>query len=160
MRVPFYSWIDNIEEIVQILTEFKNEDCYKFSYPLIQNQIRNCEAVISGTQLTIFPMENSFTDIAAISEAKNKIFMSATFSDDTDLVIGLDLQNNISTLDLIAPSSSGDIGDRIIISPTYLNKKIDLDEVSDLILKYSKQYNVLILVPSFQRADIWVKRGG
>lgn len=159
MRVPFYSWIDNIEEIVQILTEFKNEDCYKFSYPLIQNQIRNCEAVISGTQLTIFPMENSFTDIAAISEAKNKIFMSATFSDDTDLVIGLDLQNNISTLDVIAPSSSGDIGDRIIISPTYLNKKIDLDEVSDLILQYSKQYNVLILVPSFQRADIWVKRG-
>lgn len=159
MRVPFYSWIDNIEEIVQILTEIKNEECYKFSYPLIQNQIRNCEAVISGKQITIFPMENSFTDIAAISEAKNKIFMSATFSDDTDLVIGLDLQNNISTLDIIAPSSSGDIGDRIIISPTYLNKKIDLDEVSDLILQYSKQYNVLILVPSFQRADIWVKRG-
>lgn len=159
MRVPFYSWIDNIEEIVQILTEIKNEECYKFSYPLIQNQIRNCEAVISGKQITIFPMENSFIDIAAISEAKNKIFMSATFSDDTDLVIGLDLQNNISTLDIIAPSSSGDIGDRIIISPTYLNKKIDLDEVSDLILQYSKQYNVLILVPSFQRADIWVKRG-
>lgn len=159
MRVPFYSWIDNIEEIIQILTEIKNEECYKFSYPLIQNQIRNCEAVISGKQITIFPMENSFTDIAAISEAKNKIFMSATFSDDTDLVIGLDLQNNISTLDIIAPSSSGDIGDRIIISPTYLNKKIDLDEVSDLILQYSKQYNVLILVPSFQRADIWVKRG-
>ena len=159
MRVPFYSWIDNIEEIVQILTEIKNEECYKFSYPLIQNQIRNCEAVISGKQITIFPMENSFTDIAAISEAKNKIFMSATFSDDTDLVIGLDLQNNISTLDIIAPSSSGDIGDRIIISPTYLNKKIDLDEVSDLILQYSKQYNVLILVPSFQRADIWVKLG-
>ena len=169
MRVPFYTWLDNLSTISNILSAYardardakddKEDKKFLFKYPLIREYIDNCEAVISGSDICVFPIYPSISELSPLKNAKNIIYMSATFSNDGDLAIELDLTDDVLN-NKITPSNIGDIGDRMILAPSYINRSISLDEITSVVKEYASKYNIFILVPSCYKAKEWEKMGG
>ena len=164
MRIPFYSWVDNIEVIAKYLVNAVNNELsedteVKFTYPLIKDLLPYCEASISGNEIVIYPIEQDLSSFAGISSSKNQIYMSATLGDDSELSLLLNIQNNLSEMEVLAPDSAGDVGERIILSPFLFSRDISYDQLDTLIVKYSKSYNVLVLVTSFKRSEHWSSLG-
>lgn len=160
MRIPFYTWLGNITNIANNLSSASMNDStdVKFTYPLIKNCIQHCEAVITANDIYVFPMYYNIANLAPISTAQNIIYMSATFIDDAQLAIDLDLDETIIN-NKIVPKNFGDIGDRMIISPKYLDKDIDSAKIFEIISEYSKKCSVIVLTPSLKRAEVWRKAG-
>ena len=60
---------------------------------------------------------------------------------------------------IITPESANDIGDRLILFPRHLNSQINNDEIKEKVLSIAKEYNVIVIVPSFDRAKYWDPEG-
>ena len=92
--------------------------------------------------------------ITSLSAALRRVFMSATLADDSVFIstLGLDIQD---TKNIITPENANDIGDRLILFPKHVNCDITDEQIKAKVEEISNKYNVVILVPSFQRAKFW-----
>ncbi|WP_437939235.1 helicase C-terminal domain-containing protein [Sorangium sp. So ce341] len=80
--------------------------------------------------------------------------MSATFGDDSILVTHFDAASE-SVSNPIVPTSSGDIGDRMILVPQELNPDFSDEDLKAYFKGCSQWANVVVLVPSDHRAKFW-----
>lgn len=157
--VPFWSWIDRKSEVISILHKEKdsNDEYYnslKFGWPLLKNNIELCNCVIGSDEIEISPKYLPIHNIPSFQNAKRRIFMSATISDDSVLVSHFDINPN-SITEAITPNSSNDIGERMIIVPQELNPDIKDDELKTFYKELSQTQNVVVIVPSYYRASYW-----
>ena len=92
--------------------------------------------------------------ITSLEAARRRLYLTATLADDSVLVTHFGVSDNAAQ-DPITPNSAADIGDRLILSPRELNPLISDEHVRDLVSVLSEKYNVVVLVPSYRRADFW-----
>lgn len=72
-------------------------------------------------------------------------------------VVGIDVKEDMSA---ITPEKANDIGERLIIVPKMINQDLTEVEVTDALVKKSEDCNMIVLVPSFQKAQYWKEKGG
>ena len=84
--------------------------------------------------------------------------MSATLSDDSDFVSAIGL-NELDVTTVIAPNSANDIGDRLILFPKHLNSTLTDAQIRDKVFSLADKYNVVVIVPSKERAKFWNEDG-
>lgn len=154
MLVPFWAWQNKIEDVERAIHKHESLDAVKFPYPFLRGMLGACRCTFGGSSIEISP---HFPDIDALPSFKNaarKIVMSATISDDSPLVgiFNFDPQK-IKTP--ITPAYANDIGDRMILVPQELNKKISEEQFRDYLVNLSQKHNVVVLVPSNDRAKFW-----
>lgn len=154
MRVPYWAWINKQKDAVGILYELRNDDKIQFVWPLIKDHLYLCRCVIGGGQIEISPKCLPIDSIPSFIQARNRVYMSATLSDDNILVSDFNV-NPASIMKLITPKIANDIGDRMILVPQELTTDITDDEIKSFLLKLSKHYNVVVIVPSNYRARYW-----
>lgn len=152
MEVPFWSWRDNSDDILQILHDHKDKGDLVFSYPLLRDILPQCRCIISGQRMEIEPICPPTDLIKSFSRAKRRIYMTATLSDDSVLVtqFGAD-PNKLSPP--IVPTSSQSMGERMILMPQEINPHIQGHEIMKMLLELSKKENVVVIVPSEKVAD-------
>ena len=103
----------------------------------------NCQAVISGTAIEILSAFGSY------SKAKHRVFMSATVTDDTFLVKGLQLSPATITHPLTYSKETWS-GEKMVLLPSLINEELD----RGLIVKAlgvpnaKRRFGVVALVPS------------
>ncbi|MDJ0511657.1 MAG: DEAD/DEAH box helicase family protein [Crocosphaera sp.] len=51
LPVPYWSWQDKQSEVIKALLESANENEVKFTWPLIKNNLENCQCFFSGKEL-------------------------------------------------------------------------------------------------------------
>ena len=154
MLVPFWAWLNKIREVEAILHEVRNDDAVQFVWPLLCTYLKQSRCVFGAGHVEISPRCLPINMIPSFAKAKRRVFMSATFADDSVLVTNFDANpNNIVTA--IAPASANDIGDRMILAPQELDTSISDEEIKHLAAQKSKTYNVVVIVPSNYRADFW-----
>ncbi|ULT44886.1 DEAD/DEAH box helicase family protein [Niabella defluvii] len=56
LPVPYWSWIDKSDELLNILSEYREETEIVFAWPFIKDNIKNCQAFISGQIIEISPI--------------------------------------------------------------------------------------------------------
>ena len=80
--------------------------------------------------------------------------MTATLADDTILVshFGAVAEEVVKPL---RPKGGGDIGDRMILAPQEINPDFAIEEIRALLAQLSKKRNVVVIVPSKERAKFW-----
>lgn len=154
MLVPYWAWINKQKDVAKILHEIRNNGEIQFVWPLIKNHLYLCRCVIGGGQIEISPRCLPIDSIPSFIQAKNRVYMSATLSDDNILVSDFNV-NSASIMRLITPKIANDIGDRMILVPQELTTNITDDEIKTFLSKLSKHYNVVVIVPSNYRADYW-----
>lgn len=158
--IPFWIWQEEKDEIYSLLKQYdddKNAFIY-FSLPLLFDCLPSCNCMITTRSIEITPKGIPISKIKSFEDAARRIFMSATLADDSVFISALGFKEN-SIADIITPDKANDIGDRLILFPQHLNNSITDIEIKEKIILLSKQYNIIVIVPSRERGYFWDDTG-
>ena len=154
MEVPFWLWSRKTSEILKVLRDYKTTEDLEFTYPLLSDILSLCRCVIGGQHLEIEPHCPKTDLIQSFRNAKRRIYMTATLSDDSVLVthLGATLDNSSSP---IVPASSQSVGERMILMPQELNPHISLEDIRSILIDLASSVNVVVIVPTNAIAEQW-----
>jgi hypothetical protein len=154
--VPFWVWQTECRNIYDLIAspDYSRKDFVLYNLPLMRDNWRTINCVISerGIELTLKGIP--INKISSFDEAERRIFMSATLSDDSVFVSTFGL-NPTELSNIITPEKASDIGERLILCPKLLNPQIKDEEIKHAAASIAKKYNVVVIVPSFERASFW-----
>lgn len=156
MLVPFWIWKEKENDILTLLQQHddeKNENVF-FHLSLLRDCFSTCNCIITPKEIEISPKGNDINLIKSFQNAKRRIFMSATLADDSVFVSTLGLQEK-EINNIIVPNSADDIGSRLLLFPKHLNNSIMDEEIRSKVTEISSRYNVVVIVPSFERSKFW-----
>ncbi len=154
MAIPFWIWQDCCEEIRRLMiNKFTEREYVVFNLPLIEDVFKTCNCTISSRCIEITPKCIPISKISEFEYAQRRIFMSATLANDDVFVSTLGLKEE--DVKLITPEKADDIGDRLILFPKYMNSQNSDEYVRQKIVEIAKEYNCVVIVPSYERANFW-----
>ena len=156
--VPFWIWQKECKNVYKHISDpqYKDEEISLFKLPLMRDNWKTANCVISARGIEITLKGTPISKITSFEEAQRRIFMSATLADDSVLISSMGLKiADISNI--ITPEKANDIGERLMIFPKFLNPNISDEEIKDKIFNLATQCNVVVLVPSQERALFWNK---
>lgn len=156
--VPYWAWMDAIDTVAEILAAAKNTDPLKFSWDLVKDDLKACHCHVAGDRMEITPHLVPIDAIPSFTKADRRYFLSATLVDDAVLMREFGVSETAVT-NTISPVLRGDIGERLIVAPALIDPELtgEMPELAAGIAK--RDYNVVVLVPSFVAAEPWVKAG-
>lgn len=170
MRVPYWSWIDNNKNIIEILNSYVNgviaddkktpdTDGIYFKWNFMADNLLAYDCFIGGDNIEITPIHVPYHEVPSFHEATHRYILSATFEDDYDLIRDLGI-SHASILKPIVPKDRKDVGKRLILASSRFDPKITEDKLREFIAEYSKEsINTVILVPSEYKSKKWVDIG-
>lgn len=161
LAVPFWSWYDKKDDIIQKLKEHKDDsDDYPdlfFTWDLIKNRLEYCTCIISGQRIEITPRVLPIDLIPSFSDATRRIFLSATLTDDAFLIKDLGIEPE----SVRNPLSLSDIkysGERLILIPSLIDVDLGRERVIGWLSQFTSKcgnFGVAAIVPSFHHAQSW-----
>ncbi|WP_039659487.1 DEAD/DEAH box helicase family protein [Pantoea sp. MBLJ3] len=154
VRVPFWKWQESIHEITKILLENRESKDLSFKWSLIKENLLLSKCVVSATKIEISPHCIPIHMIPSLSNARRKIFMTATLVDESILASHFGITDD-SLSNPITPKTIGDIGDRMILMPQVINPELSDPEIKSMCKDISTKHNVVVIVPSEYRAKFW-----
>ena len=83
MMIPYWNWQQKSSQVLKWLGEYHSEDFIKYAWPLIKNQIDDCQAYISSREIEISPYNTPIKKFGTFNTAKYRVLMSATTQEDT-----------------------------------------------------------------------------
>jgi len=131
MLVPFWAWHAKGQQVAKLLTEHRTDDEIKFTWPLVKNHLDHCRCVISGSKIEISPRCLPIEAIPAFTEARRRIFMTATLADDSILVSDFGAKPELVERH-ITPNVANDIGDRMILVPQEIDPGVAENDILTL----------------------------
>lgn len=161
LTIPFWKWQDNINDVITIFANNKENDSIKFSWNLLKNELKNCNCIISGKKIEIAPRLIPISQIPSFDKASKRFFMSATLTEDSFLVrdLGIDPESVRHPLRYEKLKYSGE---RLILFPTNvntaLNRLILIRWITNL-SSQNKNFGVVSIVPSHYKARDWKDLG-
>jgi replicative superfamily II helicase len=160
LPVPYWAWLDHESEVATILSKESARKSIKFSWPILKDILKFCRCVFSGIAVEIEPYVAPLIDFGSYWKAEQRIFMSATVTDDAFLVKGLQLtpETIINPLRYEKESWSGE---KMILFPSLIDDELDRGAIVKGFgtPKAKRSFGVVALSPSFQRAKLWEEYG-
>lgn len=161
--VPYWSWKDKIEEVTAILSENKSYDEIKYTWPILKDKLIDSDCFISSTSIEIIPYRLPIEKFSTFNNADNKIYMSATISEDSIMIkeLGLKKEAVKNPLSLDHETWSGE---KMIITPSKISDGLDRSELVKYFgmpwdNKNSEKIGKAVLTPSFPRTKDWESYG-
>lgn len=154
MMVPYWAWQSRQKEVIALLHTHRNSADLEWSWPLLSDCIPLCSCLFGGGKLEISPHFLPIDRIPAFASASRRIYMTATLADDTILVSHFGALAD-EVIKPIRPKGGGDIGDRMILAPQEINPDFKAEDIRDLVSSISANLNVVVIVPSKERAKFW-----
>ena len=154
MMVPYWAWQAKRDEVTTFLHAERKSVELEWSWPLLSDCLSLCTCIFGGNTLEITPHFIPIERIPSFSAAQRRIHMTATLADDTILVSHF-RADPAEVVKPIRPKGGGDIGDRMILAPQEINPDFSLEEIRDLVAKLAEEVNVVVIVPSTERAKFW-----
>lgn len=154
VRVPFWKWQESINEITKILLANKESGDLNFKWSLIKENLMLSKCIVSANKIEISPHCIPIHMIPSLSNARRKIFMTATLVDESILASHFGITDE-SLSNPITPKTIGDIGDRMILMPQVINPELTDLEIKSMCKDISTKHNVVVIVPSDYRSKFW-----
>ena len=154
LRVPFWSWYDKHEQVLQTLRPHRADGVFEWGWPLIADILPWCQATVGTETIEITPLCPPIEKLPSFAEADRRIYLTATLADDSVLVTHFGAYAH-SIAASIVPDSAADLGDRLIIAPQELNPAITHPQVRATARALANEHNVVVLVPSYRQAGLW-----
>lgn len=160
LPIPYWAWLDNIDEIAKILSRYQDKKSIKFAWPLLKDRLEKCQCIISGSSIEIEPYVAPLDMFGSYWKAHHRIFMSATVTDDAFLIKGLRLAPNtiVSPLTYAKEKWSGE---KMILIPSLMDESLD----RGTIVKFfgnawpKSDFGRVALVNSFNNSKDWSAYG-
>lgn len=159
LKVPYWAWLTRIQELIDLIGEFSEDDELKFKWGLIADDLSSYECLIGPQGIEIAPSYVPYHSVRAFNEAKHRYILSATFEDQIDLIKDLGIDKD-SIENALIPKDRKDVGQRLILAPQRFDSRIADEQIMDIAKKYSESgINVMVMVPSSERANRWKEIG-
>lgn len=168
LEVPFWAWLDKKSLVSELIsdrlapaangdTESVTIGSFKFSWPLIKDNLKFCRAIISQRRVTITPFLPIVDLFPTFENAPRRVFMSATFADDGSITRSFGIGKTGDPRTLSAKTLAG-VGRRMIIP---LDRKyFSKDQAATLMEDFAKnKKGAIVLVSSMNDAHQWKDRG-
>lgn len=169
LRVPPKATQERADEALQILKKYGDSDDCKplyFGWPFVADSLNMAVITFTQREVEIRTPCPQIDLIPAFSNARRRVYLTATLADEGVLVTELDAKPS-SVQSPITPDRASDLGDRLILAPMSINPH--LSEIS--IRKMAREFadgdrhgsgspthepiNVVVLVPSSHQAKYW-----
>lgn len=155
LPVPYWNWIEKASEILEILTKYREENSFVFAWPFIKDNIKGCQAFISGQELEITPIHIPIEKFSTFHNASQRILMSATTQDDSFFIKGLGFSLNAIKNPLHNPSQIWS-GEKMLVIPSLIDDSLDRVAITNVFAKPSiKKYGIISLTPSFSKSETY-----
>jgi hypothetical protein len=154
IEIPFWSWQANIRKVHDILHSYRKQDPFQFKYPLVAGTLELSKCVVGGGRIEIGSYCIPVDAIPAFSEARRRLYMTATLADDSTLIRAFGVDPACVERP-IAPKSSSDLGERMILIPQEVAPDFSFQDLKTVVQDFSKKYNVVVIVPSNWHAERW-----
>ncbi|MBC8757581.1 DEAD/DEAH box helicase family protein [Kordia sp. YSTF-M3] len=155
LPIPYWNWIEKSEEVLQILSNYREELSIMFSWPFIKDSIKNCQAFISGQNIEITPIHIPIEKFSSFHKASQRILMSATTQDDSFFIKGLGFNSDAIKNPLDNPNQIWS-GEKMLVIPSLVDESLDRDKMVNTLAKPSdKNYGVVSLVSSFSKSKTY-----
>lgn len=159
MEVPFWILQDRADVILATLNRYAETKDFVFVWPFLAGILSSCRCVISGAGAEIVPEVLPIEEIRAFTQAKHRLFMSATLADDSVLVRELGVSSE-SAMTPVVPESDRGLGERMILAPSLVDHTLERGYVMRLCAELSKQVKVAVLSPNTTMAKDWANEIG
>lgn len=157
MPIPFWAWADAQKQVVELLHPHREDDDFRFSWPLLVDSLPICRAAISAEAIEISPPCPPVETIPSFDRAERRLYLTATLSDDSVLVTHFGAEAE-SVRNPITPKSANDLGDRMILTPQQTFPDCDDELLRDFVEEQAETHNTVVIVPSWSRAETWQDR--
>ena len=157
LPVPYWAWQAAIRDVARVLTRRKECDEMKFAWNLMKDELQTCHCFITGQKIEICPHLVPIRSLPTFANARRRVFLSATLTDDSILPREFDVRGE-AVEETIRPRSRGDIGERMILVPDLIQPDLG-DQLPKLLADKTSKVNVVVLVPSAKAALPWKEVG-
>lgn len=169
LRVPPKATADRAAQALQILKKYGDDDQIKsffFGWPFVADQLEMAVITFTNRAVEIKTPCPQIDLIPAFSEARRRVYLTATLADEGVLVTELGASPD-TTKKPITPERASDLGDRMILAPMSINPSMSELTVRKMAREFAdgdwtgdgtathKKINVVVLVPSKERALFW-----
>jgi replicative superfamily II helicase len=160
LPVPYWDWIERADDTTNLLSKDSDTEELRYVWPLIKDNIRECVCVVSGHGLEITPYMPPLGRFGSYTDARHRLFMSATVTNDAFLVKGLGLTPKTIT-DPLTYKDEKWSGEKMILLPSMLDDSLNRQAIVAAMAKPSsrRKYGVVVLTPSFAKAEEWMQKG-
>lgn len=154
LEVPYWAWLENLDIVRKLLR--KEIEPYKFQWPLIRDDLHLCHALLDRSGLTISPVLPLVNHFPTFVDCPTRIYMSATISDDSDIIRTFDASSKSLTNPLLSESLAG-VSERMVLVPSLMPFKPDTRETIVSMVKSTAadELGAVILVNSDAEANEW-----
>jgi replicative superfamily II helicase len=160
LPIPYWSWRDKKSEVTEILLEHYNDPKVRFTWPLIKDNIENCQCFFSGKELEISTLLSPINQFGTFSKADHRILMSATTQNDSFFIKGLGLSVQAIKNPLVYRDEKWS-GEKMILIPSLIHEELDRESIINRFAKpkADRQIGVVAITPSFKKAELYEKLG-
>lgn len=161
--VPYWSWKDSIEQVTAILSKNKKSSEINYTWPILKDRLLDSDCFISSTAIEIIPYRLPIEKFSTFNNAQNKIYMSATISEDSIMIKELGIEKKSVQYPLTLDEETWS-GEKMVITPSKISNDLDRTEM----VKYfgepwsnesSNRIGKVVLTPSFMRTKDWQAYG-
>lgn len=155
LEVPYWAWHEQLDTVREQLKA--DADDHALVWPLLRDNLHLCHAIVSHTAFTItaiLPFVNSFPTFA---EAPRRIYMSATISDDSEIVRTFDANPDAVGQSLTSRSLAG-VSERMILIPNLMPFRFEVRDATKTLAAWAatkRSVGTIILAPSDKAAATW-----
>ncbi|WDK35505.1 DEAD/DEAH box helicase family protein [Xanthomonas campestris pv. campestris] len=158
LEIPFWLQQRFQTQITEICSQFSSSDELTFSWPNIAPAIELVRIYLSGQQAYITLDPPHIERVSHYVNAKHRLFMSASVHDGGVLVRELGCSPDAAKHPVDASGESS-IGERMVLVPSLVDPSFSDGDLVNVALAVKQVANVVVLVPSFPKAEKWVFAG-
>jgi replicative superfamily II helicase len=160
LPVPYWAWTAKESDVARILSNTTDRQSVRYAWPLLKNMLANCQCVFSGDALEIEPYVAPLQAFGSYWKAVHRILMSATVTDDSFLVKGLQLSPKTITSPLKYAAESWS-GEKMVLIPSLIAENLDRTEMVNMFARPNdkRRSGVVALTNSFATTKDWQAYG-
>jgi replicative superfamily II helicase len=160
LPVPYWAWLTHQDTVANILAKHAKSDAIKFAWPVVKDILAHCNCLISGASIEIEPHLPPLEHFGSYTNAKHRVFMSATVTNDAFLVKGLGLSEEAIVRPLVDKNERWS-GEKMVLIPSLINVNLDRESMIRLLAKKreKRRFGVVAITPSFKLAKDWEEAG-
>lgn len=160
LPVPYWDWIDHCGAVAGLLSKYGDSNAIKFAWPLVKDILTECECLVSGQSLEIYPRVAPLDAFGSYAKAQHRVFMSATISDDSFLIKGLGLSKE-TVQSPVTYANEKWSGEKMVLIPSMMSDELNRQFVVERFAKPipKRAVGVVGMAPSFKHAEDWKSRG-
>ena len=156
LAVPYWDWLAKTDEVVEILSKYNKQqyDGVWFAWNLLKDNIENCIAIFSGTEIEISPYTLPIEEFGAFSGASHRVYMSATISNDSFFIRDLGLSKDVIENPLTFNKKWS--GEKMVLIPSLIDGSLNREAIINWIAQWrNTNYGVVAITPSTWHTKIW-----